>query len=724
LGEAQPGDFDGATINSVSVSGTPATTVNVTDNDTLGVHFIIETSAGTDIYGTAGGADSATMCAAAESSSGSTIADGASTSPAPTTAVAADWDNVYWEVTYSQVQMADATRTISWSQFNIVVDYTANTNVTVDDFPAADGPEFGSSAPTVTHQKIVNPAHVNLRTYDGVGLFFGGIAPTIDVAAGDADLTIDDFPAAEGPSFTGQQPTVTHQTKISAGSPDALSFGDATIDKVVINDFVDPTTRAVSFDEKTPTVTEQISLTAGDPDGLSTSGQVPTLTHQTKLTAGAPDALVFGGDEPLLSSNPAPDSVLVQTDGKIPTVTHQINITAGAHDELSFGGDEPVISTNPEPDSVLVQTSGQVPTITHQINVTAGAHDELSTSGQVATLTHQTNIAAGDPDALSFGGDVISRVSISDIVSPTTRAVSFDGKTATLTEQVNLTAGAHDELSFGGDVISRVSVGDIVDPTTRAVSLSGQVPTLTHQVVVTAGAPDALSFGGDIPVAVLTKTAKPTTKAVSLSGKVPTLTEQVSLSAGSPDSLQTSSDAPQLIEATVLTAGAPDALSFGSTKPTLGIAFPAGDPDALSLSGQQPTCVESIVVSPSTGTAALSGQLFVPFTGFENPLTGSVLLAGVAPSTAIGARGTWIGNVDATTSVPTNVEQCDYSGFKVLPGSLKFTWNKYGVRKKSWESRHPSDLLHHAPHGVNRRKGSRRPEQEDSFVDQVDPEDL
>jgi hypothetical protein len=128
LGEAQPADFDGATINSVSVSGSPSTTVSVTDNDLLGVHFIIETSAGTDIYGTADGGggsnDANTMCYAALSSSGSTITDGASTTPAPTTAVAADWDNVYWEVQYDAVAMQDATRTISWSQFNVVVDYS------------------------------------------------------------------------------------------------------------------------------------------------------------------------------------------------------------------------------------------------------------------------------------------------------------------------------------------------------------------------------------------------------------------------------------------------------------------------------------------------------------------------------------------------------------------------------------------------------------------------
>lgn len=80
-------------------------------------------------------------------------------------------------------------------------------------------------------------------------------------------------------------------------------------------------------------------------------------------------------------------------------------------------------------------------------------------------------------------------------------------------------------------------------------------------------------------------------------------------------------------------------------------------------------------------------------------------------------------NDNATTNVPSNYEQCDYSGFRVLPGSLKMTWNKHAVRQKSWESRHPQDVIRSVPDKT--RGGPKRPEQDDRFiVDAVDPDDL
>ena len=80
--------------------------------------------------------------------------------------------------------------------------------------------------------------------------------------------------------------------------------------------------------------------------------------------------------------------------------------------------------------------------------------------------------------------------------------------------------------------------------------------------------------------------------------------------------------------------------------------------------------------------------------------------------------GTSITNANATTSVPSNYEQCDYTGFRRLPGSLKMTWNKHAVRRKSYESRHPQEKIRSVP---ERRKGSRRPEQDDTFIDERYP---
>ena len=60
IGEAQPGDFDGATINSVTVSGSPTITGEST-NDDIGVRFRIQTDADVAVYGDFG-TDAASMC--------------------------------------------------------------------------------------------------------------------------------------------------------------------------------------------------------------------------------------------------------------------------------------------------------------------------------------------------------------------------------------------------------------------------------------------------------------------------------------------------------------------------------------------------------------------------------------------------------------------------------------------------------------------------------------
>lgn len=129
LGEAQPGDFDGATINSVSVSGTPTAVSNGTTNDTIGVRFWIQTSAAVDVYGSNSANTAICSATLGDSVASDTIADDSSTSPAPGTAVAADWDNVAWAINYINNAMPDG-ETIDWdtgagNSFNIVVDYTA-----------------------------------------------------------------------------------------------------------------------------------------------------------------------------------------------------------------------------------------------------------------------------------------------------------------------------------------------------------------------------------------------------------------------------------------------------------------------------------------------------------------------------------------------------------------------------------------------------------------------
>jgi hypothetical protein len=128
----EPVDFDGGTINSVTVQGTPSLNSDSTTDDTVGVRWRVQTSTGTAIWGDYG-SDAASLCSAVlgDSVASDTIADGSAPSPAPSTAVGADWDEIAYQANYSASGMPNA-ETCSWSAFTIVVDYDPPAAATTD----------------------------------------------------------------------------------------------------------------------------------------------------------------------------------------------------------------------------------------------------------------------------------------------------------------------------------------------------------------------------------------------------------------------------------------------------------------------------------------------------------------------------------------------------------------------------------------------------------------
>jgi len=123
---AVPGDFDGATINSVTILSSPTVTAdsNPTTDDGCQIRFWVETTGSTAVYGadTSGGH----LCDAIfpqSATSSVTITANGSASPAPTTAVAADWDRVGYSLAYN-ANMKNDGELFSWSAFTIRVTYT------------------------------------------------------------------------------------------------------------------------------------------------------------------------------------------------------------------------------------------------------------------------------------------------------------------------------------------------------------------------------------------------------------------------------------------------------------------------------------------------------------------------------------------------------------------------------------------------------------------------
>lgn len=125
ISSGRPSDFDGATINSVTVSGSPTVTFSAGD-DGIGVRWHITTSGGASTHGSLG-TNTASMCHAnmttGNTGTSDAIAVGSSPSPEPTTATAADWDSVAFELN-EDISMKDDSRLATWSAFTIVVDYT------------------------------------------------------------------------------------------------------------------------------------------------------------------------------------------------------------------------------------------------------------------------------------------------------------------------------------------------------------------------------------------------------------------------------------------------------------------------------------------------------------------------------------------------------------------------------------------------------------------------
>jgi hypothetical protein len=142
---SRPSDFDGATINSVTLVGAGNVTLNTgSSNDSIGVRWNIENSVGGDTYGlTTGTDDNAIAYAPSTTFSGLpvAIAAGTTTTPAPTIAVASSWHQVRCQWTYTTSGKNDESTADSPS-FTIRVDYTSTTKT------ASGTPSIPSIDPT------------------------------------------------------------------------------------------------------------------------------------------------------------------------------------------------------------------------------------------------------------------------------------------------------------------------------------------------------------------------------------------------------------------------------------------------------------------------------------------------------------------------------------------------------------------------------------------------
>ena len=187
-----------AEITDVSVVGTPSLTTNSgPTNDTVGVRWHIETSTGTAVWGDTG-SDAASACSAVLGNgvSSDTITDGSAPSPAPTTAVSADWDNVASQANYTAQAMPDG-ETVDWNSFTLRVTYTPG------QAPISKSPDLkaltldDTLTPLAGVDRIISPAIKSLVLtevlavdFQGRGLRLTGLEPTRVVDTPSAGINI------------------------------------------------------------------------------------------------------------------------------------------------------------------------------------------------------------------------------------------------------------------------------------------------------------------------------------------------------------------------------------------------------------------------------------------------------------------------------------------------------------------------------------------------------
>jgi len=329
----------------------------------------------------------------------------------------------------------------------------------------------------------------------------------------------------------------------------------------------------------------------------------------------------------------------------------------------------------------------------------------LSFIGQSAALSQTANHVIEVPiGSLGITG-TISTIKLAITRSPTLVQIAFTGIIPTLGQTANHTRappiGAL-ALTGAAPTLSQTA-NHTISPSKGSLAVSGKTPTIDRFISVPVG---SLALTGTVSTLGVSKTLTPSLGSITFSSDVVSLSYSIVY--------------PSL-----------GSISFTGIAPTVSVSGSAavitvGAPDALALTGIAPVTQVGATALPSVASLSLTGQGTTIAVDHPIPMGAIDPLAflGYAVTTEIANSGTAIVNANATTDVPSNYEQCDYTGFRQLKGSLKMTWNKYAVRKKSWEERNPQDYVRSRP---EIKKGPKRPEQDDRFIEdigEVSAEDL
>ena len=528
--------------------------------------------------------------------------------------------------------------------------------------------------------------------------------------------------------ITENQPSAEEDHYRSPGL-DALEITGLT-PTLLANEFASPALDALVITENTPTRLlaettapglDTLVITELTPDPLVNHIAQPAIDALV-ITENQPsaeedhyrnpglDELVFTGIEPAAKVTilRQPDADSLSLSGETPEITRFVDPTIGSISITELTPDplvnhivqpglDALVITEQTPTRLLAETASPAldalviteltpdPLLNH---IATPAIDELSLTGNAPEISRLANPSI---DSLTFSGEQPTAL-VTLLTQPGKDSLVISGKTPTR-------GGLFVDVRVGS--MHMGNVGLLIRGITPTATVSGG-----GDLTIDDGlAPDTLVLTGNAPTRLVEETVTPSLDALIISGQTPVR-------------LVGKSVAPTI-----------DTLVITETTPTLaGAYYRSPALDALTLSGKTPTSTLTITIEVGGDTLTFSSE--APTPEFTNktalPAIDALNLTGLAPSNNIANSGTAIVNANATTDVPNNYEQCDFSGFRQLPGSLKMTWNRHAVRRKSWDERHPQLNIRSVP---ERQRGPKRPEQNDNFIDDlypsgVDPEDL
>ena len=637
---SRPGDFDGATINSVTLSGAGNVTLNaVSSNDTIGIRWNIETSGGVNTYGGVGSdAASIAYCpVTAFSSLPAAIAAGGTPSPAPTTATAADWHQVAWDWTYT-VSGKDDASTCDWASFTIVVDYTpAGSGVTrtpdpgslaltglvptrsIDPLPISITPGTGSlSLSGLKPASVKNPPLYGMvlqgyqpsvtntsdggvtRIPDSGSLALTGLAPAVDRTA---NVFIE--PGTGALVVTGLQVTAdrTDNQFIEPATGSVVIAGIApTVDRTA-NAFIEPGTGALVITGIAPTV-ERTDNKAITPDTVNVviTGIAPTVNQTRNIVITVPTgALTVTGVGPTVERTDNQEASVptgaVVIQGLLPTVEQTANQSrAPPTGALSLVGLEPSVTRTDNriinPGSGSITTQGYAPGVTDSGsgNTNIQPNSGSLTLTGLAPTVQQPVAVSPDTGSLVVSG-LVPTISQPVSVNPSTGALVLAGYQPTVTDSG--AGGTTINPSTGALTVTGLKPATVNQPNNVGLQLVGYAPTVSVDAVSSPSinpASGGLTLQGYAPTVTnsgdTNKTITPATGSLTLTGN--------------PSSLE------------IVIFNAPSSLYFTGYRPTASVVALSPvitcPPGSLTLQGHAPICINTSDVRKTGGRSGKRGR--------------------------------------------------------------------------------------------------------------------